>query len=416
MPLVTAGGNAVERINFSAVPNPETNQRNNNNNNGGNFGGNQGNQGGFGQQQQFQVTDYQYTSPNIQFPNVREAAIGGIDRGDEDTSFQLSNANPTPANPPQTGTILVGPWTGLRAIGMYYFFRNHTFSRHAYDIDENDDVGTKLFLRKYGVTPSAPQQFQLERFMDKPFEDRQGYFQKPEGIDATTLKAIEYNNESLADDIRITFILDFARDNEIETFGGVPITKIQELLYPPNNTLEDNALAHSLWVGLARQQPDEQEFLELREQGSLLNQIEYVLESPEYASRFASSTSSSATKNSLASNWAYGARTLAADWFKHEGFGYFSSPQITEGWVMHHGKNASTAGLGWIYTPFTQKPDSVWFYHEDLGWCWTSIAEGDLLFPYLYCNDKSSWLYFNDTVPGDPWLYDYTAETWTQLK
>ena len=417
MPPSTANGTPVERINFTAVPVPQTNNNNNNNNN--NFGGGNNNNGGFGRQQQFQVTEYQYTNANIQFPDVREAVIGGIDRGAEDPAFLPGNANPTPNNgnnnnqAQQQGPILVQGWTGLRAVGMYHFFSNRTYSRHAYDVDENDEVGYQLFLRKYGVNPSEPQLYQVERFMDFNYESRQGYYEDPDGMDPSSLKAIRYNNEALADAVRIEFILDFAVDNDVETFAGIRVTDILELVDPPNSTLIDNAYAHTLWVGLARQEPDEAKFLELRQQGDLLAQIQYVLDSNEYRSRF---TSSSVSTSSTKSNWATGAKYLAEDWFGHEGFGYFSTPQITKGWVMHFGKNAGSPGLGWVYIPFEQKPDSFWFWREDYGWCWTSVSQEGELFPHFYSHDKACWHYFNDTRPGDPWVYDYGSESWSQLK
>ncbi len=83
---------------------------------------------------------------------------------------------------------------------------------------------------------------------------------------------------------------------------------------------------------------------------------------------------------------------------------------------MHFGKNLSSSGLGWIYIPFMQKPDSFWFWKEGYGWCWTSVAEGGELFPYFFSEDKGSWHFMNDDNPGDPWVYDYGSGSWSQLK
>ena len=77
--------------------------------------------------------------------------------------------------------------------------------------------------------------------------------------------------------------------------------------------------------------------------------------------------------------------------------GIFSSPF---GWKYH-------STLGWIYSIPTSL-DSVWFYDQVLGWCWTNP------YPSFGVTPLQNWLYFlKNSSPR--YFYDYSDKTWKHL-
>jgi hypothetical protein len=69
-----------------------------------------------------------------------------------------------------------------------------------------------------------------------------------------------------------------------------------------------------------------------------------------------------------------------------------------KGWLYH-------AQLGWLYSSDTNT-EGVWLWKEKLGWLWTK--EG--IWPYLYKNDTSSWIYYTTNRNDKPLFYDYLTE------
>ena len=80
-----------------------------------------------------------------------------------------------------------------------------------------------------------------------------------------------------------------------------------------------------------------------------------------------------------------------SDWFGT--FTYYEG-----GWLYH-------AQFGWLYSS-DNNTEGVWLWKENHGWLWTK--EG--IWPYLYKNDTSSWIYYTTNRNGKPLFYDYLTE------
>jgi hypothetical protein len=83
-------------------------------------------------------------------------------------------------------------------------------------------------------------------------------------------------------------------------------------------------------------------------------------------------------------------------WKTSDWFGTFI--YYEKGWLYH-------IQLGWLYSSDTNT-EGVWLWKEKLGWLWTK--EG--IWPYLYKNDSSSWIYYTTNRNGKPLFYDYLTE------
>lgn len=91
---------------------------------------------------------------------------------------------------------------------------------------------------------------------------------------------------------------------------------------------------------------------------------------------------------------------LGNGWKKSNWFGSFfetSSP-----WDYHF-------ELGWIYI-VVDSNESVWFWHEKIGWCWSSQT----CYPFVF-QDGKDWLYFDFTNSSDVNVYDYSARKWSEF-
>jgi len=86
-----------------------------------------------------------------------------------------------------------------------------------------------------------------------------------------------------------------------------------------------------------------------------------------------------------------------SDWF---GF-YFPT---SSGWIYHFEH-------GWIYSQM-EGLDSIWYLDGSLGWCWTNKD----LYPYVYCNEESFWLYYKRNTSGPRLFYNYKTKTWLAPK
>jgi outer membrane protein assembly factor BamB len=94
------------------------------------------------------------------------------------------------------------------------------------------------------------------------------------------------------------------------------------------------------------------------------------------------------------------AENLYPNWYTSEWFGTFYVPTFPTNWIYH-------AELGWTYIHIVSD-NSYWMYSklknntEELGWLWTT----DELFPYLYYNAQSRWLYYFKGL-NQPTFFDY---------
>ena len=100
-------------------------------------------------------------------------------------------------------------------------------------------------------------------------------------------------------------------------------------------------------------------------------------------------------------------------WHRSPWFGYFH--QTTENWIYH-------LDFGWIYSiPYgsdsldrrrrsadTNDNDGVWLWQEELGWAWTTAD----VFPYLYQERPSGWLFYSKGSSNPAILYDFQNQEW----
>jgi hypothetical protein len=86
------------------------------------------------------------------------------------------------------------------------------------------------------------------------------------------------------------------------------------------------------------------------------------------------------------------------DWWNSAWFGNFF--QSANGWVMHE-------KLGWIY-PVKSKSAGMWFWMTGQGWLWTDAG----LYPRVYADKYTSWVYFYGALQGKKLFYVYREERW----
>ena len=101
-------------------------------------------------------------------------------------------------------------------------------------------------------------------------------------------------------------------------------------------------------------------------------------------------------------DWIDAQPSVAKDWWTSAWFGsfYLSS----NGWVMHQ-------GLGLIF-PKQSPTTGLWLWKEGYGWLWTDKG----VYPFLYDNTVSGWLYFTAQDQGTGRVYDYGKGQWTSLE
>ena len=63
--------------------------------------------------------------------------------------------------------------------------------------------------------------------------------------------------------------------------------------------------------------------------------------------------------------------------------------------------------LGWIY-PVKSKSAGMWFWKEGQGWLWTDVG----LYPRVYADKYTSWVYFYGSLQGKRLFYVYREERW----
>ena len=93
----------------------------------------------------------------------------------------------------------------------------------------------------------------------------------------------------------------------------------------------------------------------------------------------------SAESNSSLTPWDDGnTQALGNDWFLSTWFGNFFGR--SEGWSYH-------LNHGWLYVTGSDE-SGFWLHDQNLGWLYT----GKSLYPFLYRNSTSNWLYDQSTL------------------
>ena len=88
----------------------------------------------------------------------------------------------------------------------------------------------------------------------------------------------------------------------------------------------------------------------------------------------------------------------AANWWSSDWFGNFYLN--ANGWARHE-------KLGWVF-PMESPSAGLWLRKREMGWLWTDKG----IYPFLYDNSKSGWLYFYGQRAGTLLFYDYSAKRW----
>jgi hypothetical protein len=89
---------------------------------------------------------------------------------------------------------------------------------------------------------------------------------------------------------------------------------------------------------------------------------------------------------------------LVGGWVQSDWFGLFRSDP--SGWLYHEEMN-------WAY--HAESADaSVWLWKKGRGWLWTK----EKVWPYLWSDRKSNWLYFVRGNRGRPLYYDYSSNSY----
>ena len=92
---------------------------------------------------------------------------------------------------------------------------------------------------------------------------------------------------------------------------------------------------------------------------------------------------------------------MPGGWLESPWFGLFI--YYEQGWLYH-------SQLGWLYSSPDQQ-DGIWLWNEAQGWLWTK----DGVWPYLFKNDSSDWLYFTTSNQQLPIFYDYSTSNYIGL-
>jgi 6-phosphogluconolactonase (cycloisomerase 2 family) len=101
-------------------------------------------------------------------------------------------------------------------------------------------------------------------------------------------------------------------------------------------------------------------------------------------------------------DWIDAQPSVVKDWWTSAWFGsfYLSS----NGWVMHE-------ELGMVF-PKQSLTTGLWLWKEGYGWLWTDKG----VYPFIYDNTGSGWLYFTAQDQGIGLLYDYQLKKWKTLE
>jgi hypothetical protein len=102
------------------------------------------------------------------------------------------------------------------------------------------------------------------------------------------------------------------------------------------------------------------------------------------------------TSSILAFNWWSIFEESQAGWRNSVWLGTFLPHE--SGWIYHQ-------SIGWLYAHPGQE-DDFWFWSQDYKWLWTK--EG--IYPFLYRNNTSNWLYILGQKDGKAVFHDYSVD------
>ena len=91
---------------------------------------------------------------------------------------------------------------------------------------------------------------------------------------------------------------------------------------------------------------------------------------------------------------------VGGGWRSSDWFGEFQQFSKIE-WIYH-------SQLGWVYAVGDQK-EGVWLWQRERGWIWTQRG----VWPYLFQNQTSGWLYLFRSINGIPVFYDYSVGSYS---
>ncbi len=86
----------------------------------------------------------------------------------------------------------------------------------------------------------------------------------------------------------------------------------------------------------------------------------------------------------------------AEGWRESTWFGVFFDAR--NGWIYH-------ADLGWLHAA-DEGPEHAWFWNSSMEWLWT----GNSVYPHLYRNRDSAWLYFFKQAKPEKVFYNHQTE------
>ena len=93
---------------------------------------------------------------------------------------------------------------------------------------------------------------------------------------------------------------------------------------------------------------------------------------------------------------------MASGWMRSPWFGTFQ--EYGNGWIFH-------ARLGWLFLS-EDGSGGVWLWMESEGWLWAQPG----VWPFLWKNDVSDWLYLIEAPEGRAYLHDYSLGLTRELE
>ena len=97
------------------------------------------------------------------------------------------------------------------------------------------------------------------------------------------------------------------------------------------------------------------------------------------------------------SAWWKNTTNVGSGWRNSDWFGAFLIYPPLD-WIFH-------SKLGWVYT-VSDGSEGIWLWHSQHGWLWTQKG----VWPFLYSNNSTNWIYFMKNINGQAIFYDYEAK------
>ena len=97
------------------------------------------------------------------------------------------------------------------------------------------------------------------------------------------------------------------------------------------------------------------------------------------------------------SAWWKDTEEVGGGWRNSDWFGSFLIYPSLD-WIFH-------SKLGWVYT-VNDGSEGIWVWHSQNGWLWTQKG----VWPFLYSNNSSNWIYFMKNINGQAVFYDYSTK------